>query len=622
MSDEKRTEPARVATHPRRLGLRLVPWGRNLVGACPFHAPEEDSLFFYDALGYWRYRCLRCGVSGDLMDFVIKTRFQGMPEEAARSEAHSFWGTTSAPNPEPGDASLSWAREMGGEKARVLECFVRYCHWAATRSEQAAKFLQSKGWDIGQAQLYGIGFYGGDPDPFIEYCILEGLERHWIGLYLSNLESQNEPRITVPSRNSKGLIHSVYGISLDQTVAEACIAYAPGPSDIPFNIQSENAAPIVVEGIFDALTADLAGIAGVVSTAHRPLTRSHLYKLKACGADSLTMIFSRRGDRRERDLRIGQCLELAEEAGLGFKSVVLPQDGGTDEFIRQNGADRFLAIIKETEPDTSQTRRRSVLFQDIREHYETVMARNPAEAVGYRLDSFPSLVRQFDGVQSGYFFVAAKPYGLKTSLMLSLALDLVESNPVKLVFVTLDTPRKQLFDRFVSLLSGLPLSGVRKRHSDESVNQLIYESTKNLLGLVKSNRLELWDDCAIRDDEALLRLLREELRVNDGKLVVCIDGIHHLKLRSRTDIPDVDERRSAVLLDLFKELDIPLFYSGDLPEDSNARRPYLRDADSFYLLDVDENHCTLSIAPNRPECEVFKLTLLADSSSGRLRERE
>jgi len=250
------------------------------------------------------------------------------------------------------------------------------------------------------------------------------------------------------------------------------------------------------------------------------------------------------------------------------------------------------------------------------------MARNPLDPVGFRLDAFAGLEKHFDGVQPGYFFMAAKPYGQKTGLMLSLALDLMESNPLKLIYVTLDTPRRQLFDRLVSLMGGLPLSGVRKRHLDEIVNQKILEATKELLGLVKSNRLELWDDCAIRDDETLMRLLREELRDSDGRLVVCIDGIHHLKLKSRTDIPDVDERRSAVLLDLYKELGIPLLYSGDLPENPNARRPYQRDADAFFLFGSDQAGGELSVAPNRPECSVFKVNLFADPLSGRLRERE
>lgn len=620
MSDEKRNDSTRIATHPRRLGLRLEPWGRNLVCSCPFHAPDENTLFFYDALGYWRYRCLRCGVSGDLVDFVVKTRFQGLPDETALNEALSFWGGLNAVTPE--SETQESIAEVGGEKSRVLECFVRYCHWAATRSEPAARYLKSKGWDIGQAQLYGIGFYSGDPDPFLEYCLLEGIERHWVNLYLGNLESHNESRITVPARNSKGLIHTVYGIGLEGHAAGSCISYSSGQADIPFNIQSDNPSPILVEGVFDALTADLAGIPGVVSTANRSLSLSHLYKLKACGAEMVTVVFPRGGDRRERELVIGRSLELAEEVGLGFKSVILPQDGGIDEFIRANGAERFMGIIRDTEPDTSQTRRRSVLFQDLREHYERVMARDPSEPVGYKLDTFPKLVRQFDGVVPGYFFVATRPYGLKTNLLLSLALDLVASNPLKVVYISLDTPRRQLFDRLVSLESGLSLAEVRKRQESETANQRIYDATRELLALVKSNRFELWDDCSIRDDESLQRLLREELRMNDGKLVVIIDGIHHLKLLSRSDIPDIDERRSSVLLDIYKELGIPLFFSGDLPESSVARRPYLRDADAFYWFDSEGDCLELSIAPNRPECSVFRVELTSDPHSGRLSERE
>ena len=40
------------------------------------------------------------------------------------------------------------------------------------------------------------------------------------------------------------------------------ITYASGPTVIPFNIQPDSENPIIVQGFFDALTADLAGIPG------------------------------------------------------------------------------------------------------------------------------------------------------------------------------------------------------------------------------------------------------------------------------------------------------------------------------------------------------------------------
>ena len=73
--DQENSGFVHVKTHPRQLGIPLSRRGRNLISSCPFHAPEETSLFFYDALGYWRYRCLQCGSEGDLVEFVMRSRF-------------------------------------------------------------------------------------------------------------------------------------------------------------------------------------------------------------------------------------------------------------------------------------------------------------------------------------------------------------------------------------------------------------------------------------------------------------------------------------------------------------------------------------------------------------------
>ena len=91
--DSEHSHFSHKKTHPRQLGISIDRWGRNLVACCPFHAPEESSLFFYDALGYWRYRCLQCGNEGDLMEFVIRSRFNGLDEESAKLEAAEFFGS-------------------------------------------------------------------------------------------------------------------------------------------------------------------------------------------------------------------------------------------------------------------------------------------------------------------------------------------------------------------------------------------------------------------------------------------------------------------------------------------------------------------------------------------------
>ncbi|MDY6388085.1 MAG: CHC2 zinc finger domain-containing protein [Fibrobacter sp.] len=615
----------RAKTHPRQLGIPLSRWGRNLIACCPFHSPEETSLFFYDALGYWRYRCLQCGSEGDLVEFVMRSRFNGMEEPAARAEAVDFLGTLESDQGKQTQDEHPWIKEIGGEKSKVLENFVRYCHWAACRSPSSAEFLAARGWNIGQAQLYGLGYYSGDPEPFISYCMMSGIERHQISFYLDNLEAYHEPRITIPARNSKGLIHSVYGRVLDDTDSpHRYISYASGPSDIPFNIQPDISKPVIVEGFFDALTADLAGIPGVVSTMYQELSLSHLYKLKACGAESVTVILRRELDRREQEFRIQKYLKMAEQLDLRFKSIVLPKGETVDEVVRKNGADQLISLVAQTEEDTVHTHRRSMLLQDIKENFDTAMGCPPDVSVGYALNTFPKLTQEIDGIQSGCFYVSSKPFGLKTTLLSSFALDLLQSNPkLKLIYVALETPRRQIFDRLVAMLIGESVLTVRKQSEDEAVNQKILEATRDLMAFVRNNRLEIWEDQPAFDNQELLNTLKEEVREHPN-LVVIIDGIDHLRVSDHVDLSDIHERRSSVVLDLYKALDIPIFVGGELIDSEQGLvgpRAYLRDADAIYWLESKGGNLFLTVDSKRlGNNQLYQGTLSINQLSNKMQE--
>lgn len=623
--DQEHADYMRTKAHPRQLGIPLSRWGRNLIACCPFHAPEETSLFFYDALGYWRYRCLQCGSEGDLVDFLMKSRFNGLDEQAARSEAFEFLGALDKELVNAQDSEHPWIKEVGGEKSKVLECFVRYCHWAACKSPSLAKFLEARGWNIGQAQLYGLGYYSGDPEPFISYCMLSGIERHQISFYLDNLDAYHEPRLTIPARNSKGFIHSVYGRLIeDNESSHTYITYASGPTVIPFNIQADSEQPLIVQGFFDALTADLAGIPGVVSTMYQELNINHLYKLKACGAESFTVILRRDQDRRKQELRIQKYLKMAEQLHMNLKSIVLPKGETVDTLVRKKGADQLIDLIANTEVDTIHSHRRSMLLQDIKDNFDTAMACPPDQNVGYTLKSFPKLTRDIDGVQSGCFFVSSNPFGLKTILLSSLALDLIESNPsLKVIYVAYETPRRQIFDRFVSMLIGQSLFSVRKQSTNNEINKKILDATRELMGYVRSNRLEVWEDMPL-DYGEILKTLKQEIKEHPD-LVLVIDGIDHLKVADRPELPDIHEKRSSVMLDLYKALDIPIFLGGELIDSPNmgllGPRAYLRDSDAIYWLTSNGDNLTLTVDSKRlGTSHIYEGSILTDPQSSRMQE--
>lgn len=628
--DEEKLDISRVRTHPRRLGIALRRWGRNLMSKCPFHAPEESSLFFYDTLGYWRYRCLQCDSDGDLVEFLMRTRFNGLDEASARKEALDFWGI-SEDQYGKAEAEPHKNKEIGGEKVRVLESFVRYCHWAATKSESTVEFLKERGWSLGQAKLYGLGYYSGDPEPFYSYCMLSGLERHEVSFYLDNLDISHEPRLTIPARNSKGVIHSVYGRLLDNAGTpnaneDTYISYASGPLDIPFNIQQDIENPIVVEGFFDALTADLAGIPGVVSTMYQPFSRSHLYKLKACGAESISLVLRKDANRRNQELHIRKCLELAESEGMRFKSIVLPAGETVDTLVRKNGADELLLKIQDTDEDTMRTHRKSVLIQDIRENFAIAMNRDADTDVGYTLSNFPTLSHALDGIQPGYYFLSSEPFGFKSYALSSFALDLIEGNPsAKVIYVALDCPRRLVFDRFVAMLAGISESNVRKQNQDDELNEHVRNATQELLSFVKGERLEIWEDTETFNFNAFIKELHEEV-AEKKNLILIIDGIDHLRISDRRDIPELQERRSSAALDIYKDLDIPVFISGACVKEGDkivGPEPYLRDADATFWIERKEDGALwLTVNHKGSGSTIYEANLLFSDKSYRMKEKE
>jgi hypothetical protein len=626
LTNDAKMAQMRKLTHPRRLGIPLGHWGRNLIANCPFHAPEEQSLFFYDALGYWRYRCLQCGSEGDLIEFVKRSRYNGLDDTAAEAEALEFWGghDKELENEDSEEHDL-WAKEVGGEKARVLELFVRYCHWAASKSESSAEFFGKRGWSIGQAQLYGLGYYSGDAEPFFDYCALAGMERHQVSFYLDNLEAFKEPRITIPARNAKGIIHAVYGRYIDNSNDDDLyISFASGNLDIPFNMQQDNENPIIVEGIFDALTADLAGISGVVSTLYQELGLSHLYKLKASGAVSLTVVLRREPSRRNQEKRIQKYLKMAETLNLRFKTLILPHGKTVDLLLREKGADFFMDMIRNTEEDTTHTHRRSVLLQDIRENFDIAMSCPPDVSVGYKLPSFPRLTEALDGIQSGCFFLSSQPYGLKGSALTSMALDLIEGNDnLKVIYINLESPRRQIFDRIISMMTGESILSVKKQSGNKETSNKVLNATKTLLRYVRENRLEIWEDYTTFDNVELFQILKDEVKEHQNILVI-LDGIDHLRISDRPDITDIHERRSSVMLDIYKALDIPIILGGELIYADNhllGPRAYLRDSEAIFWIESKGGNIFLSIDSKRIGKEhVFEGNLIADPVSFRMKE--
>ena len=127
------------------------------------------------------------------------------------------------------------------------------------------------------------------------------------------------------------------------------------------------------------------------------------------------------------------------------------------------------------------------------------------------------------------------------------------------------------------------------------------------------------------DNNEMMSILKEERKQNSD-LIVMIDGLDHLKIDGRLELDDIHERRSFVMLDLYKSLDIPLFLGGELiptEEGFEGPRPYLRDSDAIYWLDSQNKTLTLSVNSNRlGVSHKYNCPIFIDPMSNKMQEAE
>lgn len=175
------------------------------------------------------------------------------------------------------------------------------------------------------------------------------------------------------------------------------------------------------------------------------------------------------------------------------------------------------------------------------------------------------------------------------------------------------------------MLAGISEANVRKQNKDDSINQIVHDATQTLLSYVKTEHLEIWEDTETFNFNTFLKELQNEISEKQ-QLILFIDGIDHLRISDRSDIPDLNERRSSAALDLYKDLDIPVFISGSCVKDGDkiiGPRPYLRDADATFWIERKEDGALwLTVNLKGSGSTLYEANLLFSDKSYRMKEKE
>ncbi len=335
--------------------VELRPSGKNWKGLCPFHDERTPSFVVSDERGF--YHCFGCGAGGDLFRFVMEMEGLRFPEAVERLAR---------------EAGVPLARDPAGprpdrdEKARllaVLELAARYFRHQLTAGragEPARAYLERRGIGPELAERFGLGYAPKGWDPLARFLKSRGWDlgvAEQAGLVRARdgggVYDRFRDRLMFPIQDAAGRVVGFGG----RVLGEGEPKYLNGPETPVFQKrrllyglhQSADALrrgreAWVVEGYMDVISLHGRGHARAVATLGTALGPEHLRELRR-RAERVVLIYD--GDEAGRRAAL-RSLEVFLAEGMDCRAVFLPPGHDPDSFVREGGD--LEAAVREAPP--------------------------------------------------------------------------------------------------------------------------------------------------------------------------------------------------------------------------------------------------------------------------------
>ncbi|HUP61853.1 MAG TPA: DNA primase [Thermoanaerobaculia bacterium] len=323
--------------------------GKSYKGLCPFHREKTPSFHVDRDKGL--FYCFGCGTGGDVFKFLTLTERFTFPEAVEHVA-----GRVGIELPKRRKAQRESEKD---DLLEVIDDASEAFHQALEWTPNAADdYLRTRGVSKDVIKKYGFGFA---PDSW-DYILRRLGQKHGearlekAGLITARKEGKSgyydrfRNRLIIPIHTDTGALAGFGGRALDNSEPK----YLNSPESELFNKsrllynlhRSKDAMrridrAILVEGYFDAIAIDHAGVPGVVASMGTSLT---------AGQASMLRRFTRRvviaydGDDAGRNatLRAAQVL-LA--AGLHVEALDLQGEKDPDSLVQKHGTDKFLEVL-------------------------------------------------------------------------------------------------------------------------------------------------------------------------------------------------------------------------------------------------------------------------------------
>ena len=340
--------------------VQLKKAGQNYRGLCPFHSEKSPSFNVHPARQI--YHCFGCGVGGDVFKFVMEMEKCPFPE-AIRIVAEKCGIAVPAPRERsPEERRENQQRALLIEMHKVAQSFFAKNLENTSEGKVARAYLEDRGLTKEVIEQFGIGYApsGGDillrflktkyPDKLLVESGLISRDQNG-----SRLFDRFRRRITFPIANESGKI-----------VAFGCRAlgddqpkYLNSPetpiyskSNVLYHLDRAKDAlrrsdfAILVEGYMDAIAVARAGISNVVASCGTALAEP---QIKLLSRFTHRVIVNYDPDTAGQTAT-ERSITLLLEQDYEVRVLALPGKADPDKFIREQGKDAYIKLLKESPP--------------------------------------------------------------------------------------------------------------------------------------------------------------------------------------------------------------------------------------------------------------------------------
>jgi len=368
--DEVRAHTDIVEVISRYVNLKRA--GKYHMGLCPFHLEKTPSF----AVSPERqvFHCFSCQAGGDVFAFLMKRENMTFPE-VVRELA------------EKAGIKIPDAREDPEESKRRAqkEGMLHALEWAASFFQRmlggpegagAREYIRTRGVSPDLATTFRLGFAPDEWDALGTAARKDGIPQESLvsaglvnpreqgGERSSGFYDRFRGRLMFPVCDHRGRVlgfgaRSIEGITRDGRDGAPAPKYVNSPETPVYTkgrvwyamhlaketIRGRNQA-VVVEGYMDAITCHGAGVRNVIASCGTALTQEQVQALSPIGCE---VVVSYDSDSAGTAATL-RSLEILKSAGVRVKVAQAPEGKDPDDFVRENGGDRFRELVASAKP--------------------------------------------------------------------------------------------------------------------------------------------------------------------------------------------------------------------------------------------------------------------------------